>query len=77
MPVYEYKCPAGHKQERIRPMSQASDDTLCSGCGQVARRIMSRTHWFMGWNFLKDKSGKSPPAPSDSGYHPAWDQAYK
>lgn len=76
MPLYEYECPEGHKQERLRPMSQSSDDCLCGECGAVAKRIVSKTHWFMGWKFLKGKSEKSPPAPEDAGYHPEWDQAY-
>ncbi len=42
MPIYEYECPKGHKEERFRPMSQASDDCLCGECGDIARRIISR-----------------------------------
>ncbi len=76
MPLYEYVCPEGHKHDRFRPMSQSSDDSLCPDCGQVAKRIISLTNWFMGFKFLKAKSEKSPPAPTDSGYHPEWDQAY-
>ena len=77
MPLYEYECEQGHKQERFKPMSQSSEEILCSDCGQVAKRIISRTNWYMGFKFLKGKSEKSPAAPTDSGYHPAWDEAYK
>ncbi len=76
MPIYEYECEEGHKHERFRSMSQSSENAICPDCGQEAKRIMSLTHWFMGWKFLKDKSEKSPPAPTDAGYHPEWDQAY-
>ena len=76
MPLYEYECPKHGKFEELVPMSQSSEDNVCPKCRQVARRVMSLTHWYMGWKFLKDKSEKSPPAPTDSGYHPEWDQAY-
>ena len=76
MPLYEYECSDGHKCEKDRPMSQASSDASCPECGQVARRIMSRFTWGMGWKFLKWKQEKKPEAPTDSGYYPEWDEAY-
>jgi len=76
MPIYEYQCPQGHKHERLRPMSESSLVSVCRVCGHLAQRIMSLTHWFMGYEFLKSKSEKSPPAPTDSGYYPEWDEAY-
>ena len=78
MPFYEYECPDEHKHERLKPISQSSDDALCPECGQVAVRIMSvpASHQH-GWKFLKDKSEKSAPAPSGSQYEPLWDQAYQ
>ena len=76
MPCYEYKCDEGHKSERFRPMSMCKENAICPECGQEAKRIMSATFWHLGFKFLKDKSEKSPPAPTDSGYHPEWDEAY-
>ena len=84
MPFYEYECHNGCldlnkeplKHTRRRPMSRCKENAICPECGQEAKRIMSLTNWFMGYKFLKDKSEKSPPAPTDSSYHPEWDQAY-
>ncbi len=75
-PRYEYECEEGHRSERFRPMSQCKENAICPECGQEAKRIITGTSWRMGYKFLKDKSEKSPPAPTDSGYHPEWDQAY-
>lgn len=76
MPIYEYICDNEHKHERHRPMSECKEGSICPQCGQVAKRIMSTMFWHLGFKFLKDKSRNSPPAPTDSGYHPEWDQAY-
>lgn len=76
MPIYEYECDTGHKHIERRPMSECKQDSICPQCGHLAKRIMSKFSWYMGFKFLKDKSEKSPPAPTDSGYHPEWDQAY-
>ena len=77
MPLYEYECPNRHKFEILRPMDRRNDLIHCSICRGLGRLLMSRMHWSMGWNFLKEKSRESPPAPTDSGYHPEWDQAYR
>ena len=76
MPLYEYICDNEHKHEEHRPMSECKEDSLCPQCGLLAKRMMSLFTSVMGWQFLKDKSEGSPPAPTDSGYHPEWDQAY-
>ncbi len=76
MPIYEYECEQGHRSEHRLPYSQSSEDNVCPKCRQVAKRVISRMFWHMGWKFLKDRSEKSPPAPTDAGYYPEWDQAY-
>ena len=77
MPIYEYECPVHGRFEWLRPVSASTEDSKCPSCGHLAKRIMSPAVWKMGWNFLRNKSEGSPPAPEDAGYHPEWDQAYK
>ncbi len=62
--------------EQYRPMSESSLPAPCPLCGEDSQRVISLVHWYMGWKYLKGKSKDSPPAPTDSGYHPEWDQAY-
>lgn len=76
MPIYEYECVRHGKFEKLRPMSEATKPGLCPNCCEESPRVISIVHWSMGFNFLKDKFEKSPPAPTDSSYHPEWDQAY-
>ncbi|MBU0908557.1 MAG: zinc ribbon domain-containing protein [Proteobacteria bacterium] len=76
MPIYEYECTKGHKHELIRSMSESDGRSFCPICGQLAHRVFSLAHFYMGWKFLKNKSEKSLPAPSGSAYQPEWDQAY-
>lgn len=77
MPLYEYECdPCGIHFEKILPISQRYL-AFCPFCGNRVRLKISLSNWFMGWNYLKAKSEKSPPAPEDSGYYPEWDEAYK
>ncbi len=85
MPRYEYECRNGClntkkkplRHDRLRPMSEYRENSICPECGQEAQKIVTGISSFrMGFKHLKDKSEKSPPAPTDSGYHPEWDQAY-
>jgi len=76
MPIYEYKCVKHGKFEKLCPLSEASKTALCPNCQEESPRVISLVHWSIGWNFLKDKSEKSPPAPEDAGFYPEWDQAY-
>ena len=59
-----------------KPMADIDLLVACPNCGQMAKRRKYHGISRMGFNFLKDKSEKSPPAPTDSGYHKEWDQAY-
>lgn len=82
MPLYEYECPEHGKFEELQPMrgdEEVEYRSYCPAprCRVLAQPVISRINWFMGWKFLKDKSEKSPPAPTDSGYYPEWDQAYR
>ena len=76
MPIYEYECPVHGKFEKIE-RTYNSHMRPCPQCGHMAQKIISLSSWKMGWNFLRNKSEGSPPAPEDSGYHPEWDQAYQ
>ena len=83
MPLYEYEClnckgedGKSYKFEVIRPISDRTKPVHCGGCGAIMPLCISKTHWYMGYECLKWKSEKSPPAPTDSGYHPEWDEAY-
>jgi len=40
MPLYEYKCPVGHKFERFYRMAEDSSHALCS-CGELAPKQLS------------------------------------
>ena len=71
-PLYEYECPDGHKHDRLRPISQSSEDALCPECGQVAKRIMSVYTYAIDWNSVLRKI-KSEPAPNTATYDPKWD----
>lgn len=44
MPTYQYRCPAGHLNERFRPMTFAAEPVTCATCGADAARIMSAPH---------------------------------
>jgi len=81
MPHYEYECNRHGERplrfEERRPMSESSLPAPCPQCGEDSQRVMSVTHWYMGWNYLKGKALDSAPAPEDPGYYPEWDQAYQ
>jgi putative FmdB family regulatory protein len=46
MPIYEYRCPAGHTTERLRKYEERDDFLLCPKCPEVVgtRRIVSAHH---------------------------------
>lgn len=41
MPVYEYRCPAEHITEVLRPMDRRHDFVECNNCGDIAMLIIS------------------------------------
>jgi len=41
MPVYEYRCPEGHRSEKFAPMRDCEKPIKCPQCGEVAVRIIS------------------------------------
>ncbi len=81
MPLYEYDCPIHGVFEKLEPMRGSGKGmdyyAKCPGCGHLAGAIVSvpATHQH-GWGYLKDRSEKSPPAPTGSQFEPLWDQAY-
>lgn len=73
MPIYEYECQKGHKHERLRPMSDSDEDSVCPECGQQARRLMSVSTFQIDFNSVIRKMTPEE-APNDAGYHPKWDK---
>ncbi len=81
MPLYEYECLNCRDDdgkhlviEAIRPIARRFAPLHCQGCrGLLRLRISLPGQWKRGWGFLKAASEKSPPAPSDAGFHPEWD----
>src|SRR5207248_7422313 len=41
MPTYEYRCPDGHRFERLAKMSEAAAELPCPECGKIATRQLS------------------------------------
>lgn len=41
MPTYEYRCPNGHRFERIAKMSESLAELACPECGAMASRQIS------------------------------------
>ncbi len=48
MPIYEYKCGAGHITERLELISRNEDVMACPECHESAHKIFSRTYGKMG-----------------------------
>lgn len=40
MPLYCYRCPQGHEEERLEPMT-APESHRCPECGEEAQRTVS------------------------------------
>ncbi len=40
MPIYEYECECGEKEDKLLPMQEGSQQRVCT-CGKVMRHIMS------------------------------------
>lgn len=58
-PLYEYQCPAGHKQEKLLTADVAAKTErlrcIVVGCGRWAIRIISPCNFTFGWK-LSDES---------------------
>ena len=81
MPTYEYRCPDGHRFERLAKMSEAAAELPCPECGKLAVRQLSGGAGlvFKGSGFYITDYGKdgkkaatagasdSAPSTSDSG----------
>ena len=39
MPLYDYRCPDGHLEERLEPMS-APVESVCAVCGRPSSRVL-------------------------------------
>jgi putative FmdB family regulatory protein len=41
MPVYEYKCEAGHKFEAVLPVARYNEPQMCPQCGKSSAKLLS------------------------------------
>lgn len=60
MPTYEYACPAGHKFDVIKSMSELDRPEPCPECSQEAERRMPSRFGFTGasdWNRIEMNHG--------------------
>lgn len=46
MPIYEYECECGEKEDKLLPMQESSQPQVCT-CGKVMRHIMSVSSFVM------------------------------
>ena len=46
MPIYEYQCECGEKEDKLLPMQESSQPQVCT-CGKVMRRMMSVSSFVM------------------------------
>ncbi len=59
LPLYEYRCPAGHRFEKIQSFS-APEQLECPKCGQLGERLLSAPAiQFKGSGFYLTDYGKS------------------
>ncbi len=59
MPLYEYRCPSGHRFEKIQSFS-APEQLECPKCGQMGERLLSAPAiQFKGSGFYLTDYGKS------------------
>jgi hypothetical protein len=49
MPIWEYRCPNGHRDEVI-DIARKFDvpSKVCAVCGQIAIKVVGATHWQWG-----------------------------
>ncbi len=66
MPIYEYQCECGEKEDKLLPMQEGSQPQVCT-CGKVMLHIMSvssyamkQTGKGMALDTLNDKHGGMP-----------------
>lgn len=55
MPVYEYRCKNNHITEELRPLSKRNEPSVCSDCGEPAKRILSSPTVIMGETYPGQK----------------------
>lgn len=41
MPLYDYKCPSGHRFEQFQKMSEGAGTVVCPTCGTIAEKQLS------------------------------------
>jgi len=52
MPIYEYECECGNKEERIFHIDEAPDNLKCEKCNGDMKRVISLTSFTLkggGW----------------------------
>lgn len=59
MPIYLYRCKAGHETELQRPPEDANRPTHCAECGEPAERVFKlRGIGFKGHGFYATDYGR-------------------
>lgn len=41
MPIYEYRCPNGHVDEKLETITSDKTEDVCSECGEKSEKIVS------------------------------------
>ncbi len=41
MPIYDFKCQCGHKEEKLISLANREDNFPCPDCGKEMRRVIS------------------------------------
>ena len=44
MPIYDFRCTAGHTHERIRSYERRDEPAPCKTCGEPTKRLAPLTH---------------------------------
>jgi len=69
MPIYEYECACGNKEEKFFHISEIQDKLKCKKCGSEMKKVVSMTSFTLkGSGWYKDGySDSSSKKGSDKG----------
>lgn len=76
MPIYEYRCECGQEFEKLRPMSQCSESSVCPECGKEANKVISNAYFRMAEPFsVVDSDGNITQKKQVINNMPDWREA--